>query len=511
MKLAAALALLSLVAGVLLLGVGLPAVELSPIQQSPQSFWEVSTPEEEGVDSDLLAAMLERVRDEHLRVRSVLIVRNSRLVLESYTHPYGEDVVHDVKSVSKSVISSLVGIALREGSLQGLDQTVYEFFPEYFPADSDLLKRSINLTHLLTMASGLDLDENGPVMREIMPQDDWIRASFARPMIADPGAEFRYCSFLTHTMSGILTRASRTDLLALGYEYLFAPLGITDVHWEKGPDGYYMGGDRLWLTPRDMAKFGLLFLNVGRWGGRQVVPENWVREATRNRFTDFDADGYSGYGYWWWLSADGSYRARGAFGQIISVYPERKLVVVFTGADNGAWELLTDNYILPAVSGADRLPTDAVAHARLLRVARELRTPAPQPPRSLPKIAGEISGRTYTLGANELDFSQLTLWFDEPDAGRLQIGQQAGVMDLAFGLDNVYRVTEGVGWGARTDRNVFALRGEWTGENEFSLELHEVGEPFYFEVTVTFQADRLEATFVWQPFNWRVPVGGHAI
>lgn len=172
-----AVVVLSLVAGVVL-----PSARAQPPGSS--SGWETSTPEKQGIDSDILADMLLRMQSERLAVRSVLIIRNDTLVLECYTHPYDRDVVHDVKSVSKSIISALVGVALREGIVASLDQPVCNSFPEYLPENSDPRKRRITLQHLLTMSSGLDLDENGPAMQAILSRDDWIAATFARPMVA---------------------------------------------------------------------------------------------------------------------------------------------------------------------------------------------------------------------------------------------------------------------------------------------------------------------------------------
>jgi CubicO group peptidase (beta-lactamase class C family) len=123
------------------------------------------------------------------------------------------------------------------------------------------------------MTAGLDLDENGPKMAKVFASDDWIRAAFEAPMSDDPGARFVYSTPLTHTMSGILTDTSGMSLLELADEHLFGPLGIDKLQWEQGPKGYYFGGAELFLRPIDMAKFGLLYLNDGKWQGEQIVPE----------------------------------------------------------------------------------------------------------------------------------------------------------------------------------------------------------------------------------------------
>ncbi len=475
---------------------------------SDASVWPLSTPEEQGIDSELLVRMLEEIRDEELKVRSVLIVRNDHLVLEGYAHPYDRSVVHDVKSVSKSVISALVGIALREGILPSLDQPVHEYFPNYFPDGIDSRKSDISLAHLLTMSSGLDLDENGPAMNEISSHEDLVEATFARSMRTTPGESFQYCTFLTLAMTRILTDAGGRDLLELSTDILFEPLGFANLHWGKDQQGYRFGGDQLWLRPIDMAKFGSLFLHNGAWGDRQIVPESWVAASITNRFAEFSLDGYNGYGYWWWLSGDGSYRARGAFGQIISVYPDRDMVVVFTGASNEDWERLTDEFLLPAISSEDALQPNGPAVRQLQQLVHELGNPEPQTPPALPAIASEISGKPFVLDQNNLEFSNITFWFESPDVGRLAISYNQQILDLAIGMDNVYRQTGSVNWGMRTDGNSLALRGSWVNNNQFVLEIHEVGEPFYFDVELTFTDDRVEGTSTFQPLGWRTPIVG---
>ena len=144
-----------------------------------------STPEEQGVDSERLIESVRRIRDDDLDVRSLVLLRNDHIILELYVHPYDRDTLHNVKSVSKSVISALVGIALEEEVVESLDQAVGEFYPQYFTEGMDARKKTITLRHLLTMTAGLDLDENGPKMAKVFASNDWIRAAFEAPMAAD--------------------------------------------------------------------------------------------------------------------------------------------------------------------------------------------------------------------------------------------------------------------------------------------------------------------------------------
>lgn len=478
------------------------------LEETSTNYWKVSTPEEQGIDSELLADMLEKIKEEDLKIRSIIIISNGRSVLESYVHPYNENVMHDVKSVSKSIISSIVGIALREKIIESLNQKVINFLPEYLPTETDSLKKEISLVNLLTMSSGLELDENGPIMSEIMSEEDWIKAVFERPMISAPGEQFVYSTLLTHAMSLILTKSSGLGLLGLSNKYLFEPLGIIPVHWEKGPQGFYFGGDKLWLTPRAMAKFGYLYLNKGMWENYQIVPKEWVEESTKNYFDDFSDSTYSGYGYWWWLKEDESFHARGFGGQIISVYPDRDMVVVFTGADNYMWQELTNDYIIPAVNSAGLLPPNPAAEKRIKWIIRELELPEFHSPQPLPEIAKKISGKKYIFQKNEMEFSEITLMFNETNVCNLFIKHGETSLDLKIGLDNVYRVTEKVKWGIKPDNNTLALKGRWVNEKKFTIDLQEVGEPFYFDVEIEFDEENITASFTWQPFSWKFLLEG---
>jgi len=448
--------------------------------------------------------MLAEIQNNELRIRSVIIIRNGHLVLESYVHPYDSSISHDVKSVSKSIISALTGIALRENMIRSPDQNVYDFFPEY----ASIPPKNIRLKHLLMMASGLELDENGPIMEKIMSRNNLIEATLSQPGVEKAGEQFNYCTLNTHVISGILTRASGIGLLDLGNKYLFEPLGIKNVYCLKDEQGYYFGGDKLWLTPRDMAKFGYLFLNKGKWEDKQIIPEEWVIESTTNKFRNFNESGYAGYGYGWWLNEQACYCARGFGGQIISVYPQWNMVVVFTGADNDQWQMLSTKFIIPSISDEYRLPPDVTSQKRLNRLVRDLKKPAPQRPDSLPEIAGKISGKRYMLKKNDLNFNYLTLWFEKDAECRLLINCDQYDLDMAVGLDNIYRITRDISWGMKPDNNILALRGEWRADNSFSIDFQEVGEPFYFDIAFTFDEDEIRPLFIWQPFTMQFPLEG---
>jgi len=328
--------------------------------------WKTANADSLGVDSAQLAALTNSIRSwPELGVHAILIERNGQLIYEEYFDGFDErwgvplgrvsmklDTRHDLRSMTKSVVSALVGIALAEGSIRSLDQPLIKWFPEYADLDTPE-RRRVTLAHVLSMTSGFKWNENVPYSD---PRNDEIRmtrdkeplryalsAAFDR----DPGAEFNYNGGLTQVMAAVLERATKTSIEDYARTKLFEPLGITDVEWVGYLAGMPAAASGLRLRPRDAAKFGSLYLNGGKWNGKQVIPAPWVELSTRRHFrfaprTGPDAAGSFGYSYFWWYSCyptpTGLIEARTAVGngqQRMFVLKELNMVVtIFAGRYN---------------------------------------------------------------------------------------------------------------------------------------------------------------------------------
>jgi CubicO group peptidase (beta-lactamase class C family) len=276
-------------------------------------------------------------------VRSLLVARDGRLVFERY---YGAGVVNqifDVYSVTKSVTSALVGIALAERKLESVDQRLVDVFPNY-AKDGDPRLRRLTLAHLLTMRAGFSADP-------IEAAGNWTRELMSRPFEHQPGKVFVYDSGSSHLLSAVLTKVTGAQASMLARDRIFRPLGIRGGwRWPDDGQGVSVGGDGLAMRARDLAKLGQLYLQEGRWNGKQVVPAAWVRRSTRKQAVLAPGQGY---GYQWWVQ-DGprgtAYAALGFGGQAIVVLPALDLVVVLTTVPRGETDVRAIvRLILPAV------------------------------------------------------------------------------------------------------------------------------------------------------------------
>jgi len=260
--------------------------------------WPAAVPAAQGLDAGRLASLADRMeRGEYGAVTSFLVVRHGVLVLERYFRGAGPDSLQALASVTKSVTSALVGLAVDSGLVPGPDATVASLLPQYqdlFAADPR--KRSITLAHLLTMTSGLDWDESRPPLPEAGERADWLRIVLRQPLVEAPGTRFRYSSGNALLLSGVLARAYGVAAIQVAVRTLFGPLGVTRYRWLPLTDGLTPGGSALDLRPRDLAKFGQLYLDRGVFRGRRVLSEEWVRLSTTGRV---DLGDGSRYGYMW--------------------------------------------------------------------------------------------------------------------------------------------------------------------------------------------------------------------
>jgi CubicO group peptidase (beta-lactamase class C family) len=330
-----------------------PATSLPPTSAPaardywPTQGWRTSTPEQQGMDAQPLAQMVEAIKKQGLNVDSVLVIRHGTIVSENY-FTNGQDDPHVLYSCTKSFVSALVGIAIAQGAIKGVDQPVLSFFPGRTFAQDDARKQAMTLDNLLTMTSGLDWTEGDPAIFQLMRSTDWIQFMLDKPIVAEPGQRFNYCTGCSFILSAIVQGTTGTTTLDFAKTNLFEPLGIVNPRWETGSGGIVNGGWGLWLTSRDMAKLGYLYLNGGVWDGRQVVPAEWVKTSVQKHVTTGER---LDYGYQWWVyPALDAYTARGRGGQLIFVVPRLDMVVVFTATMDGDGALLDliEKYIVSA-------------------------------------------------------------------------------------------------------------------------------------------------------------------
>ena len=301
----------------------------------PTSGWKTSTPEQQGMDSDKLMIADEFIQNRLPDAFSLLVVKNGYLVFEKYYSWGSPDKYAVVHSVTKSVTSALIGIALDKGYLNSIDQKLIEFVPEYITDELDPRKKEIRLKDLLTMSAGFRWNDRGPSMRNWYLSSDWVKFAVQLPQDHDPGDVFNYNSSTSHLLSVIISKSTKTSTLDFAKQNLFEPLGIQSAYWHQDPQGYYIGGFGLGLSARDLAKFGFLYLNNGYWNGQSIVPESWVKESIGQQIqaASHPIYGTFGYGYQWWVKkVDGcsSFRAWGRRGQFIAVVPELDLVIAVT-------------------------------------------------------------------------------------------------------------------------------------------------------------------------------------
>jgi CubicO group peptidase (beta-lactamase class C family) len=317
----------------------------------PTEDWQTSTPEAQGLNGDGLADMMDWIAGEDLALHSLLIVRHGYIVSETYFESRHAARKHDQYSVTKSFVSTLIGIALDRGEIDGIGHRVLDFFPGMEVENRTADKERMTLEDLLTMRSGLAWIENDAGYINLYRSPDWVRYMLGLPMADPPGETFLYCSGCSHLLSAILQISVGENAFDFAEKNLFGPIGITSANWESNPDGVSIGGWGLQLIPRDMAKLGYLFLHGGMWDGKRIVSAEWVREATREH-TDTGPGSELGYGYQWWIYPRWhGYAALGRYGQSIFVFPDLDLIVVTTAGMpdlDPIFQMLRD-YIEPAV------------------------------------------------------------------------------------------------------------------------------------------------------------------
>jgi CubicO group peptidase (beta-lactamase class C family) len=372
------------------------------IPEQTNDGWATASLDDVGMNEELLGELIERIDSKEVRnVHGILIVKDGKLVFEEYFEGYtfaysgpwssalkfrgkrtdfGIDTPHNLASVTKSLTSALVGIAIDRGHIQDVDEQVFSYLPDYSHLSNEQKDR-ITLEHLLTMTSGLRWNELelwlGDMEHDLIQLflvPDPMSYILAKPVVTEPGTAWYYNGGGVNVLGEVIREASGMRMDDFAERVLFAPLGITEYEWDHISSDMIHASGNLRLRPRDMAKFGYLYLNGGRWQGQQILSREWIAASTREsvsipwsslagnlheQYADIPETHGDGYGYLWWLKTyevDGkpvdAVQATGWGGQWIGLFPDLDMVVVLTGGNYATHEPVQEiltRYILPAV------------------------------------------------------------------------------------------------------------------------------------------------------------------
>ena len=332
----------------------------------PTTDWQTVAPAALKMEAKLLSELEAIIESEYSNINGMVVARNGRIAYERYFHGYGLDDTHHMASVTKSILSALIGIAIDAGFIKNVDQKVLDFFPEYVPMGANEQKRDITIRHLLTMTAPYPFEDWHEPLDKLCMQPDWI--TYTLDMLGQKGeiGTFKYSTAGAHLLSAIITRSTGKSARAFANEHLFKHIGMKEIPnfemksfgfedlfgknvkgWVNDPKGNSTGGWGLTLTPRDMARFGLLYLNNGTWDDKQIIPLEWARDSIAMNPIKF--------GYLWWLrEEDGvfAFLALGDGGNVICCIPDKDLVVSiaseFMMNPRDRWTLIKE-YIIPAI------------------------------------------------------------------------------------------------------------------------------------------------------------------
>src|SRR4051812_9372069 len=367
-----------------------------------------SSPESQGVSSAGVLAFVEAADKNVDTMNSFMLVRHGHVVAEGWWSPYDAQSPHSLYSLSKSFTSTAVGLAIAEGKLS-LDDEVLKFFPDDAPSSPSTNLKSMRVSDLLRMSTG---QQTEPARTADEP---WTKTFLNHSVPFKPGTHFLYNTSGTYMLSAIVQKATGKTVLEYLGPRLFEPLGIEHPTWEASPQGVSAGGFGLSIRTEDIARFGQLYLQKGKWDGKQLVPESWVAAATARQTSNGSnpkSDWDEGYGYQFWRCRHGAYRGDGAFGQYCVVMPEQDAVVVITSGvrDMQAVLNLVWDKLLPALKSAP-LDPDESSRARLVSKLKGLSL-RPQEGSGSP---AKVSGKSFVFPTNDRKLDSVRLEGDGKD------------------------------------------------------------------------------------------------
>ncbi len=463
----------------------------SPEPLDPPEPLAPSTPEARGVPSSAILSFIEALETQLPdALHSLMILRYGRTIAAGWWSPYQAETPHWLYSLSKSFTSTAVGLAIEEGLLS-LDDPVISFFPEKLPAEVGYNLENMRIRDLLTMNTGQQKDGSGKFRRE---SEDWVKSFLALPVEHKPGTKFTYNSGASYMLSAIIHKKTGKNLVEYLQARLFDPLGIDPPSWQTDPKGISTGGWGLNLKTEDIAKFGQVYLQRGKWEGEQIVPADWVEQATSFQVSNGsnpESDWDQGYGFQFWRCRHHAYRGDGAFGQFCVVLPDQEAVVVMTagtydlqGLLNLVWE-----HLLPAMEDQP-LPENPTARKELEQKLQKLALSGVEG-EEYAAMAESISGSIYRMEENPLKIQTLQFDLAGPEK-RLTLQNEKGTFQLPIGYRSMARGKIWYFYYGKFGELQTAATGAWISERTYRAKVYFTETPHSITYDFTFDKNAVK-------------------
>lgn len=455
-----------------------------------------STAEDFGMSSEVLSRMVKMVKETKINVNTILINRNHKTVFEANFYPQKEDGLHDIASISKSITSLIIGIAINEGLIKNERQKIIDIFPDKTSLFDSEAKKSLTIDQLLSMTSGICSDNSeGEILRDAMKNSEDPLSLILKGSLKDSSSkQFTYCSAGVQILSMIISKTSGMSLEDYTVKKLFKPLNITRYKFGTDLNGDTNASGDIFLTAKELSKIGELILNNGVYEGKQIVPKEWIRKSTS---TQIKINQKETYGFLWWLRDDlgGIIDAQGRGGQRLTIVPEKKLVVVMLGAGFNTDKI--GEYIVESLKSDSKIKKDKNGEKLLKKELESIKRPfnviAQKP---IPEFANEVYGKKFTFQKNKFGFTYFILNANSIDSSKFILGineKGSGTTkrerNVPLGLNGYYKISN------ETRFNTpMAARAEWFDKHSISIDYNEFSNDHKFNFTIEFKDKK--ATFI---------------
>lgn len=460
---------------------GCPDLQAQNLSKLPRS-----TPEAEGVSSSGILDFLNAADTSEVEIHSFMFIRHGKVIAEGWWEPYGPDYKHLLYSASKTFTATAVGLAVSENRLKVTDKVV-SFFPYSLPDTISEYMQALTVKDLLTMSVGQD-----PEPRSFGNSGDWITSFLGTAPVHQPGSVFMYNNMATFMQSAIVQQVTGETVFDYLMPRIFKPLGIRGIDWDLNPQGINLGMIGLRLRTEDLAKFGQLLMNGGTWNKQQLIPEEWVREATSHHIKTVDtinvkSDWAQGYAYQMWRGRNNSVRLDGMAGQFVVLFPDKDAIVVFTAnARNTQQELdLMHDYLLPAIRSDKALASNPGAYEEVRKRSQALQISTGEAGTMNADFASRISGKEFALAENEHEIQSVYFAFHQGEctfalkrnnqvesvragSGRWKMSNSSSASLLAPPRDNV---SKSIDANYTIPQPVIKLGATYAWTNENTLEI----------------------------------------